>query len=39
MTYLTKTKVQKHLLARGFDGSFINARGNGEPYADEIDCN
>ena len=39
MAYLTKTEVQKHLLVRGFDESFINARGDGEPSADEKDCN
>ena len=34
-----KNEVQKHLLVRGFDESFINARGDGEPSADEKDCN
>ena len=38
-TMLNKTKVQKHLLGRGFDESFINGRGNGEPSAYEINCN
>jgi hypothetical protein len=39
MAYRTRSEVQSHLLARGFDANFIQGEGNGNDSDEDNHCN